>query len=68
LGEPEHIVQVYKIAEDGLAYCHVGYLPKRLLTIVFPTIRMSEDGRIISMEWRKETSYEMTYDFLVKTH
>jgi hypothetical protein len=28
-GEPEEIVQVYKVAED-LAICHVGYLPKRL--------------------------------------
>jgi hypothetical protein len=29
-GELEEIVQVYKVAEDGLAYCHVGYLPKCL--------------------------------------
>jgi hypothetical protein len=29
-GEPEEVVQVCKVVEDGLAYCHVGYLPKRL--------------------------------------
>jgi hypothetical protein len=29
-GEPEEVFQVYTVAEDGLAYCHVGYLPKRL--------------------------------------
>jgi hypothetical protein len=22
--------EVYKVVEDGLAYCHVGYFPKRL--------------------------------------
>jgi hypothetical protein len=30
LSEPEEVIQVHKIAPDGLAYCHVGYLPKRL--------------------------------------
>jgi hypothetical protein len=27
---PEEVIQVYKVAEDGLAYCHVGFLAKRL--------------------------------------
>jgi hypothetical protein len=30
MSEPEEVIQVYKVAPDGLAYCHVGYLPKRL--------------------------------------
>jgi hypothetical protein len=27
----EEVVKVYKIESDGLANCHVGYLPQRLL-------------------------------------
>jgi hypothetical protein len=30
LSEPEEGIQVYKVASHGFAYCHTGYLPKRL--------------------------------------
>jgi hypothetical protein len=28
--DPNELIQVYKFSPDGLAYCHIGYLPKRL--------------------------------------
>jgi hypothetical protein len=63
LGEPEEVVQVYKIAEDGLAYCHVGYLPKRLFRKYGPKqfdkmfLRVLKDYRISDNSHERSRSH-----------
>jgi hypothetical protein len=41
--EPQGCIQVFKVGLDGLATCHVGYLPKRLLK--------KEQGKVYHNAW-----------------
>jgi hypothetical protein len=57
-GELEEVVQVYKVAEDGLAYCHVGYLPKRLFRKYGPKQFDKIFVRVLKDYWISDNSHE----------
>jgi hypothetical protein len=73
LGEPEEVEQVYKVAEDGLAYCHVGYLPKRLFCKYGPKqfdqlfVRVLKDYRISDNSHEQSRSHHFYGMALGKT-